>query len=113
MIQYQILQASITRTIWQTVRRITNEILGVKELRNCKTFVPHGQAVLACSIMLLQKNFCNDKFLESSHTTYVEILKIFLTWCQSSDNFVFKSINRYKVIFHNLLLVAFSLVKYK
>ena len=75
--------------------------------------MPHGQAVLACSIMLLQKNFCNDKFLESSHTTYVEILKIFLTWCQSSENFVFKSINRYKVIFHNLLLVAFSLVKYK
>ena len=63
--------------------------------------------------MLLQKNFWNDKFLESSHTTYVEILKIFLTWCQSSESFVFKSINRYKVIFHNLLLVAFSLVKYK
>ena len=102
MIQYQILQASITRTIWQTVRRITNEILGVKELRNYKILGPHGQAVVACSIMLLQKNFCNDKFLESSHTTYAEILKIFLTWCQSSENFVFKSINRYKVIFHNL-----------
>ena len=112
MIQYQILQASITRTIWQTVRRITNEILGVKELRNCKTFVPHGQAVLACSIMLLQKTFAMINFWNLA-TTYVEILKIFLTWCQSSENFVFKSINRYKVIFHNLLLVAFSLVKYK
>ena len=32
MIQYQILQTNITRTIWQTVRRITNEILGVKGL---------------------------------------------------------------------------------
>ena len=30
MIQCQILQTNITRTIWQTVRRITNEILGVK-----------------------------------------------------------------------------------
>ena len=30
MIQYQILQTNITRTVWQTVRRITNEILGVK-----------------------------------------------------------------------------------
>ena len=30
MIQYQILQTFITRTIWQTLRRITNEILGVK-----------------------------------------------------------------------------------
>ena len=28
--QYQILQTSIMRIIWQTVRRITNEILGVK-----------------------------------------------------------------------------------
>ncbi|RMX48196.1 hypothetical protein pdam_00005448, partial [Pocillopora damicornis] len=28
--QYQILKTSITRTVWQTVRRITNEILGVK-----------------------------------------------------------------------------------
>ena len=33
MIQYQILKTNITRTIWQTVRRIINEILGVKGLR--------------------------------------------------------------------------------
>ena len=33
LIQYQILQTNITRTVWQTVRRITNEILGVKELK--------------------------------------------------------------------------------
>ena len=32
LIQHQILQTNITRTIWQTVRRITNEILGVKRL---------------------------------------------------------------------------------
>ena len=32
LIQYQILQTDITRTVWQTVRRITNEILGVKGL---------------------------------------------------------------------------------
>ena len=31
--QYQILQTNITRTVWQTVRRVTNEILGVEELR--------------------------------------------------------------------------------
>ena len=31
MIQYQILQANIMRIIWQTIKRITNEILGVKE----------------------------------------------------------------------------------
>ena len=32
MIQYQILQINNTRTVWQTVRRITSEILGVKGL---------------------------------------------------------------------------------
>ena len=30
--QYQILHTNITRTMWQTVRRITNEILGVNGL---------------------------------------------------------------------------------
>ena len=30
--QYQILQTNIVRIIWQTVRRITNEILGVEGL---------------------------------------------------------------------------------
>ena len=33
LIQYQILQTNIMRTVWQTVRRITDEILGVKGLR--------------------------------------------------------------------------------
>ena len=32
MIQWQILQTNIMRIVWQTVRRITNEILGVKGL---------------------------------------------------------------------------------
>ena len=32
LIQYQILQTNITRTVWQTVRWITNDILGVKRL---------------------------------------------------------------------------------
>ena len=30
LIQYQILQTNITRTVWQIVRRITDEILGIK-----------------------------------------------------------------------------------
>ena len=32
MIQYQILQINITRIVWQTGRRITDEIIGVKGL---------------------------------------------------------------------------------
>ena len=30
MIQYQILQTNILRIVWQTVRRIVDEILGVR-----------------------------------------------------------------------------------
>ena len=33
LIQYQILQTNIMRTVWQTVRRTTKEILGVKGLK--------------------------------------------------------------------------------
>ena len=33
MIQYQILQANITRTVWEIVRRIIDEILGVNWLK--------------------------------------------------------------------------------
>ena len=33
MIQYQFLQTNIIRTVWQTVRRITNEILRVEGLQ--------------------------------------------------------------------------------
>ena len=33
LIQYQILQSSITKTVWQTARRNTNEILEVKGLK--------------------------------------------------------------------------------
>ena len=33
MIPYQVLQTNIRRIVWQTVRRITNEILGVKGSR--------------------------------------------------------------------------------
>ena len=36
MIQYQILQTNITRTVWQTIRRITHEILGVKGLNSLR-----------------------------------------------------------------------------
>ena len=34
LIQYQILQTNITRTVWQTIRRIANEILGVQGLNS-------------------------------------------------------------------------------
>ena len=38
-IQYQILPTNITRTVWQTVRRIKNEILGVKESINVTIYL--------------------------------------------------------------------------
>ena len=46
LIQYQILQTNITRTVWPTERRINNEILGVKGLnvnleQNSNAFAYH------------------------------------------------------------------------
>ena len=38
LIQNQILQTQIIKIIWQAVRRITNEILGVKGLRRVQLF---------------------------------------------------------------------------
>ena len=49
MIQYQILQINITRTVWQTVWRIINEILGVEGL----TFIFHAGELY--SIIMAQK----------------------------------------------------------
>ena len=44
LIRYQILQTNIMRIVWQTVRRITNEILGVQGLNN--TVKAKDEAVL-------------------------------------------------------------------
>ena len=49
-IQYQILHTNITRTVWQTVRRIKNEILGVKESINVTIYL--GYTSEACSIYM-------------------------------------------------------------
>ena len=38
LIQNQILQTQIIKIIWQTVRRTTNEILGVQGLRRVQLF---------------------------------------------------------------------------
>ena len=44
LIRYQILQTNIMRIVWQTVRRITNEILEVQGLNN--TVKAKDEAVL-------------------------------------------------------------------
>ena len=41
LIQYQIPQTNVTRTEWQTVRRITDEILGVNGLSQQSSLVAH------------------------------------------------------------------------
>ena len=41
LVQYQIPQTNITRTVWQTVRRITDEILGVNGLSQQSSLVAH------------------------------------------------------------------------
>ena len=57
LIQSQILQTNITRTIWQTVRRITNEILGVKGLIYTSVSLSYSDLVstilnTACDLLL-------------------------------------------------------------
>ena len=47
LIQYQILQIDIIRIVWQTVRRITNGILGVKGLIKKTTRMDDTQAKTA------------------------------------------------------------------
>ena len=46
MIQYQILQINIIRTVWQTVRRITYEILVVKGIRFVIIFFSYSGVML-------------------------------------------------------------------
>ena len=53
--QYQILHANITRTVWQTIRRITNEILGVKGLTE-RFFFSSPPFVFFC---ILARDFTN------------------------------------------------------
>ena len=77
MIQYQILQTSIMRIIWQTVRRITSEILGVKGLTqdmNCKTSYS-----ITCTFQLHPLTL---KFEENS--SYHQIEKTFL-YCEDTS----------------------------
>ena len=57
LIQYQILQTNITRTVWETVRRITNEILGVKGLKrqSCpRLHLVHFYNQYSCSLYSLR-----------------------------------------------------------
>ena len=47
LIQYQILQANIPRTVWETERRITNETLGVKGLSESNK---KGKCTYCCTL---------------------------------------------------------------
>ena len=59
MIQYQILLANIIRIVWHIVRRITNEILGVKGLiisivRGNKVIKIYIGSVIVCIILSIE-----------------------------------------------------------
>ena len=59
MIQYQILLANIIRIVWHIVRRITNEILGVKGLiisivRDKKAVAIYIGSVIVCIILSIE-----------------------------------------------------------
>ena len=78
LVQYQIPQTNVTRTVWQTVRRITNEILGVKGLSQQSCLVAHpAEAYLG---------FCSMKSTSPSldgMLFHQRLLPIPLVFCQA------------------------------
>ena len=54
MIQYQILQTNITRTVWETVRRISDEILMISCERCVRIIIGDIISLLCQSFLLLQ-----------------------------------------------------------
>ena len=63
--QYQFLQTNITRAVWQTGRRITNEILGVKSL----IIIAYSQGAI----------IWNGFFIIAAITKLVELLSALLS----------------------------------
>ena len=58
LIHYQIPQTNFRRTVWQTVRRIMNDILGVKGLR-VKVKVLFAERVKTLQYMYIAVCICN------------------------------------------------------
>ena len=50
LVQYQIPQTNVTKTVWQTVRRITDEILGVNGLSQQSSLVAHPAKLISVSV---------------------------------------------------------------
>ena len=72
LIQYQILWANIIRIVWQTVRRITNEILGLKGI-TCNKWLFFSlpcRSVLWSGTWLLQKEVDNMTEILYYHKDY-------------------------------------------
>ena len=63
MIQYQILQIDIVRIVWQKVWRITNEILGVKELGSRWDYSVHTQNINSKRSWALKSDLLMSSFL--------------------------------------------------
>ena len=63
MIQYQILQIDIIRIVWQKVWRITNEILGVKELGSRWDYSVHTQNFNSKRSWALKSDLLMSSFL--------------------------------------------------
>ena len=76
MIWYQILQTNIIRIIWQTVRRITNEILKIKGLNEqCAHWVHVYEAGLYNWVWGLKYAGCvKERFLIEWHKTKPKVI---------------------------------------
>ena len=74
MIQYQILQTNITRTVWQTVKRITNEIFEVKGLVSVLRKKTNKTDIKILLIWINSVNYLlQQAFIKFSWTVYLII----------------------------------------
>ena len=87
LIQYQVLQSSIVRIVWQTVGRITNRILGVKGLSVSCLFITTCEGYvfmkfLICLISTGNKSNASEKSVTSGKWKF---FYCFFSSCYFSD----------------------------
>ena len=79
MIQYQILQTYIIRMVWQTVRRITKEILGVKGSREWECLSKNKMIHVLKYVLNAFVAFSNEQIMVKKNSG--------LTWKKKPNNF--------------------------
>ena len=86
MIRYQILQTNITRIVWQTVRRIAYEILGVKGLCD-EVFVLTGRIFLGFGSRVFFLSRLKEQITKTKQKKQIDITKTLQKMAQNDGFF--------------------------